>query len=187
MRYIGDKNAPKKVEIRASLACFVPKAHTPFQWQPQNSIEEFEQKKKHLLSRRRKRITIKIHDSKTSYLEGLLARGDRRLAEVILSAWQRGCKFDGWSEYFQFDQWIKALQDCNLDPDFYTTRLRSYEEKFPWDFIDTGVKKSYLQKENEKAKKEIITPDCRQNACVGCGVSDCFDIEVDREVEKSCF
>ncbi len=184
VKYIGDQYAPRPVEVRASLACFVPKAHTPFQWQVQDSIEELEQKRKHLLKKKKKRIKLKFHDSQTSYLEGVIARGDRRLSKAIYLAWQKGCKFDGWSEYFKFDWWMYALEYCNIDPDFYTRRVRSYNEKFPWDFIDIGVKKEYLQKENDRAMEEVVTPDCRQNGCTGCGICPGFNISLDVKEEN---
>jgi radical SAM family uncharacterized protein len=184
VKSIGDQNAPRTVEVRASLACFVPKAHTPFQWQAQNSIEELELKRKHLFEQKKKRIVLKFHDSRTSYLEGVLARGDRRLSPAIYLAWQKGCKFDGWSEYFCFERWMEALEQCNINPDFYTRRLRAYNERFPWDFINTGVTKEYLQRENERAVKEIITPDCRQNGCTGCGVCTAFDLDLNIKEEN---
>ncbi|HBQ27294.1 MAG TPA: B12-binding domain-containing radical SAM protein, partial [Syntrophomonas sp.] len=116
-----------------------------------------------------RRIKLSFHDSETSYLEGVIARGDRRLAAAIYKAWEKGCKFDGWSEYFHFDHWIEALQECNIDPDFYNLRRRNYEEVFPWDFIETGIDREYLIEENERAEKGISTPDCRQEGCRDCG------------------
>jgi radical SAM family uncharacterized protein len=129
VRDLGDQYARKKVEIRASIASFVPKAHTPFQWQAQNSIQELEQKRRLLTLSKRRRIKLSFHDSKTSYLEGVLSRGDRRLSLPIYRAWQKGCKFDGWSEYFNFGKWLEAFQEAEIDTDFYTTRSRSYAEQ----------------------------------------------------------
>ena len=120
VKYIGDKYSRRPVEIRASLASFVPKAHTPFQWRPQNTMAELVSKQQFLAQRRKKRIKLSFHDSRTSYLEGAIARGDRRLAPVIYLAWQKGCKFDAWSEYFNFDNWQDAFRECAVEPEFYT-------------------------------------------------------------------
>jgi radical SAM family uncharacterized protein len=183
VRDLGDQYARKKVEIRASIASFVPKAHTPFQWQAQNSIQELEQKRRLLTLSKRRRIKLSFHDSKTSYLEGVLSRGDRRLSLPIYRAWQKGCKFDGWSEYFNFGKWLEAFQEAEIDTDFYTTRSRSYDEVLPWDFIDIGVSKAFLKAENEKASQGIITEDCRWHECEGCGICPAFEVEVDLKEE----
>ncbi len=175
VRSNGIPYSRRPIEIRASLACFVPKAHTPFQWQAQASIEMLEEKRHYMLKRKIKNVKLSFHDSQTSFLEGVMARGDRRLGEVIYQAWQRGCKFDGWSEYFRFSTWMQVFADCQIDPNFYI-RERSYDELFPWDFIDTGVSKAYLRLENERALQGISTPDCRTEDCVGCGVCPHFEI-----------
>jgi len=179
VKRIGDQYSRRPVEIRASMACFVPKAHTPFQWQPQDSIETLQQKISYMTRYRRRGIKLSFHDSRVSYLEGMIARGDRRLGQVIYRAWQNGAVFDGWSEYFRFEYWQKALADCSIDPDFYVTRPRSYEELLPWDFIDSGVSKAYLRRENEKALRGETTQDCRQEDCTGCGVCPSFEVEID--------
>ncbi|MGI5920426.1 MAG: TIGR03960 family B12-binding radical SAM protein [Syntrophomonadaceae bacterium] len=179
VRDIGNKYSRRPVEIRASLACFVPKAHTPFQWQPQDSIEKLEQKRKLMLATRRKNIKLSFHDSQTSFLEGVMARGDRRLSGVIFKAWSKGCKFDSWSEYFRFDLWMGAFLESGIDPYFYVNRLRNYDEVFPWDFIDTGVSKAYLRLENEKALRGESTPDCRIEGCAGCGICQHFEVDLD--------
>jgi radical SAM family uncharacterized protein len=178
VKTIGNRHSRRSVEIRASLACFVPKAHTPFQWQPQASVDQLEAKRHYMMDRKIKNVKLSFHDSRTSYLEGVMARGDRRLGEVIYKAWQSGCKFDGWSEYFNFTRWMEAFAECQIDPAFYI-RERSYEELFPWDFIDIGVDKSYLQAENDHAYEAQLTPDCRQDDCVGCGVCPHFEIDLD--------
>lgn len=183
VRTIGDEHARKKVEIRASIASFVPKAHTPFQWHRQNTIEELEEKRRLLTGRRMKRIKMSFHDSRTSYLEGVFSRGDRRVAPAIYLAWRKGSKFDGWSEYFNFSRWMEAFRESGIEPDFYTSRLRSYDETLPWDFIDIGVSKAYLQDENEKATQAIITEDCRWNECAGCGICPAFEIDLDIKEE----
>jgi len=185
VKAIGDEHSRRPVEVRASLASFIPKAHTPFQWQPQDSIEELENKKKYLLAGKKKRIKLKFHDSHASYIEGVIARGDRRLAAAIYKAWQKGCKFDGWAEYFHFERWMDALRESGLDPDFYARRMRPYEEVFPWDFIDIGVSKRYLEEENKKAGEGIVTPDCRCGGCTGCGVCPAFGVTLDIK-EEGC-
>lgn len=171
----GQPFSRRPLEIRASLSCFVPKAHTPFQWQPQAGIEMLEEKRQYMLRRKIKNVKLSFHDSRTSFLEGVIARGDRRLGKVIYEAWQRGCKFDGWSEHFNFTAWMQVFADCRLDPHFYI-RERSYDEILPWDFIDSGVSKAYLRLENERALQGILTPDCRNDKCAGCGVCPHFEV-----------
>lgn len=182
VRAIGKGLARRSVEVRASLACFVPKAHTPFQWQPQNSIDQLETKRHYMLSQKMKNVKLSFHDSRTSMLEGVLARGDRRLAEVIYKAWEKGCKFDGWSEYFRFEPWMESFHECDLEPDFYTSRKRASKEIFPWDFINTGVLKSYLYDESQLAVAGLPTPDCRQAGCLDCGI--CLELGVDLDIKE---
>lgn len=183
VKSIGNRLSRRSVELRASLACFVPKAHTPFQWKAQNSIAQLEEKRRYLQGRKIRNVKLSFHDSQTSMLEGVMARGDRRLAEVIHKAWQKGCKFDGWSEYFKFEQWMEAFADCHIAPEFYVERQRPYDEIFPWDFMDTGVSKAYLYKENEMASAAISTPDCRQAGCVDCGICPDFGVYLDQKEE----
>lgn len=114
-------------------------------------------------------MKFNYHDGKTSVLEGAFARGDRRLADVLITAYKLGCKFDGWQEYFDFDQWQAAFDAHGISMDFYT-RSRAFDEILPWDFIDVGVRKEFLLKEYEKSLKGQVTPDCRGN-CVGCGIN----------------
>jgi len=180
VKRVGNQHSRRPVEIRASMACFVPKPHTPFQWQPQNSIAELEEKIAWLKKSKRKHIKLSFHDSQTSYLEGVIARGDRRLGEVILTAWQKGARFDGWSEYFSFERWMNAFNECQVEPDFYVTRPRPYTEIMPWDFIDIGVTKEFLSEENQLAMAGVLSPDCRQAGCTGCGV--CTSLEVDLDI-----
>lgn len=179
VREIGNRNAPRKVEIRGSLACFVPKAHTAFQWQPQNTMAELQEKINYMTRTRRKGIKLKFHDSKTSFIEGVIARGDRKIGAVILRAWEAGCKFDGWTDYFYFPTWMEAFDQCGIDPGFYSLRERSYEEHFPWDFIDTGVSREYLIRENERSRELITTGDCRQESCTGCGICPAFEVKLE--------
>ncbi len=179
VRYIGKEHTNRGVDIRPSLSSFVPKPHTPFQWRGQVSLEELEAKQEFLINKKLRRTRISFHDSRTSIIEGMLARGDRRLSQVIHGAWQKGCKFDSWSEYFRYDLWLEAIEENGIDLDFYTTRLRPYTEVFPWDFIDIGVRKEFLQSENEMAKRGLLTNDCRDGLCNDCGICPSFGIDVD--------
>ncbi len=160
--------------MTVSTSCFVPKPFTPFQWYPQDSIETFNKKITLLKSNiKDNKITYNHHDSRLSYLEAVLARGDRRISDVLVRAWEKGCKFDGWGDKFNFQKWMEAFEETEIDPDFYAARERSYDEILPWDFIDVGVSKKYLINENEKAKKGELTWDCRKG-CTGCGINNSF-------------
>ena len=161
----------KGLNITISTASFVPKAFTPFQWEPQDSIDDLGRKQMHLKDRiRSKQITYNYHENKLSFLEAVFARGDRRLCKALIKAWQLGCKFDGWGEHFKYDIWMKAFEECGIDPYFYVTRRREYDEILPWDHVDIGVSKKYLINESKKAFEEKITPNCRAN-CGGCGAA----------------
>ncbi|MEG0829086.1 MAG: TIGR03960 family B12-binding radical SAM protein [Anaerovoracaceae bacterium] len=160
-----------RFNVSVSVSNFVPKANTPFQWTGQNTDEEFQEKHDYLRDRLRiKGVSFSYHDMKVSRLEAVFARGDRRTGEVLIRAFQLGCKFDGWSEYFHGDLWNQAFQETGIDPDFYSSRVRDYDEVLPWDIIDPYVTKEFLQGENEEAIKGNTTQDCR-NACIGCGVN----------------
>ncbi len=162
------------LKVTVSTSCFVPKPFTPFQWYPQDSIEMFYEKIDLLKNNiKDNKITYNHHDPKLSYLEAILARGDRRISDVLIRAWEKGCKFDGWGDKFNFEKWIEAFEEAGIDPDFYASRKRSYEEILPWDFIDVGVSKKYLINENEKAQKGELTRDCRKG-CTGCGINKSF-------------
>ena len=162
------------LKVTVSTSCFVPKPFTPFQWYPQDNIETFNKKIGLLKSSiRDNKVTYNHHDSRLSYLEAVLARGDRRVAQALVKAWEKGCKFDGWADKFNYEKWLEAFDEIGIDPDFYASRERSYEEILPWDFIDIGVSKKYLINENEKAKKGELTKDCRQG-CTGCGINKSF-------------
>ena len=169
---IPKEERAKNINITTSTSSFVPKPFTAFQWTRQNTREEIIEKQNLLKSSlTSKRIKYSWHDNKTSYLEGMFARGDRRLCKVILEAVKNGCKFDGWDEYFDFEKWMQAFKTCGIDPDWYL-RERSYDEILPWDHISIGVTREFFMRENEKAKKEQTTPNCRQK-CAGCG-ANCF-------------
>ncbi len=162
------------LKITLSASCFVPKPFTPFQWIGQNSIEEFNEKIRLLKSEiRDNKITFNYHDPKLSYLEAVLARGDRRLSKAIIKAWEKGCKFDGWSDVFDFSKWMEAFEETGIDGDFYALRERSFDEVLPWDFIDIGITKEYLIKEYKKATNEELTRDCRLG-CNNCGINRSF-------------
>ncbi|MGE5390507.1 MAG: hypothetical protein ACM3PE_05520 [Deltaproteobacteria bacterium] len=144
-----------------------------------NSPEELESKRRYMTRYRQRNIKLSFHDNRVSFLEGVIARGDRRLGAVIYRAWQQGCKFDGWSEYFDYDRWLEAFRQCDIDPGFYTMRERPRDERFPWDIIDTGVSRHYLWRESEKAKEAALTHDCRMEGCTGCGICPHFAVELD--------
>lgn len=167
---IPKEERAKQINITVSTSSFVPKPFTAFQWAKQDTRDMLIEKQNTLKSAiKSKRIRYNWHDNKTSYLEGVFARGDRRLREVIIKAVENGCKFDGWGEHFKFDVWMQTFDELGIDPNFYTARERSYEEVLPWDHIDIGVTKNFLMRENEKAKQSVTTPNCRQK-CAGCGV-----------------
>ncbi len=170
--------SPKKkggVTVTISTACFVPKPFTPFQWQKQDAMETFIEKQKYLREIiTNKKVKFNYHEAQSSYLEAVFARGDRRLNEVLIKAYELGCKFDGWQEHFSYDKWMEAFEICDIDSMFYTSRERTLEEIFPWDFIDVGVKKKFLWREWEHALNGEVTPDCRNN-CVACGITQVFN------------
>ncbi|MDF2512617.1 MAG: hypothetical protein K0S04_2483 [Herbinix sp.] len=163
-----------KVSITSSTSFFVPKPFTPFQWCQMDTGEGFI-KKAHFLRDKmneqlnRKSIKYRWHEAKLTELEGVLARGDRKISKVIYDAYKAGCLYDSWSEFFYYDRWTKAFEDNNLEIEFYNCRERSEDEIFPWDFIDTGVTKDFLLREYKRATAEKVTPNCRQ-ACMNCGV-----------------
>jgi radical SAM family uncharacterized protein len=157
--------------INVSAACFVPKPFTPFQWDPQNTVKEFQDKTGYLKREiRDKKISFSYHDPKLSNLEGVFAVGDRRVARGMKKAFEMGCTFDGWGDQFDYDKWLTAFIEENISMDFYNNRKKEYDEILPWDFIDCGIRKEYLIDEKEKSLKEITTDDCRVN-CSGCGVN----------------
>ena len=162
-----------KVQVTISTSYFVPKPFTPFQWAAQITPEEYLRRKTLLMDTLKKEHNYKSikynwHDSNTSILEGLLARGDRRVGKVILEAYMDGCIFDAWTDFFKMDKWLKAIERAGIDMDFYTTRERSTDELLPWDFIDTGMTKSFMKREYDKARKGLTTKNCREG-CGGCG------------------
>lgn len=166
----------KKPRITVSASVFVPKAHTPFQWEPQVRRQEVERRQSYLAKVLAKAggrsVKFNWHDSRQSFIEAVLARGDRRLGQVIDKAYRRGCRFDAWNDRFRYEEWLKAHEEVGIDPEFYANRMRRNDERFPWDHLSTGVSKNYLARERERAKKGLLTPDCRWNHCTGCGVCE---------------
>jgi len=162
------------LKITVSTSTFVPKAFTPFQWEEQISLQEIHRRQTLLKeSLAHRSINYNYHDGKTSIVEGAFARGDRRLSKVLHRAFRLGCKFDGWGDRFNFQKWMEAFHLEDLPLKFYNNRIRNYDEILPWEHFEIGVDKSYLIKENEKAKSEEVTADCRLN-CSGCGVNQNF-------------
>lgn len=167
------KNGP--VQIVASTSFFIPKPFTPFQWARMNTKEEFIEKayitKNAVMEQlNQKRIKYNWHEADVSILEGVFARGDRKLSDAILKAYQKGCIYDAWSEYYKNDVWMETFAECDIDIPFYTTRERSLDEIFPWDFLDCGVSKEFLKTEWMKSQKEETTLNCKQT-CNGCGAA----------------
>lgn len=157
--------------VTVSVSCFIPKPFTPFQWEKQNSAEEFEQKQKYLQECiTDKKIRYVHHDARVSHIEAVLARGDRRIAPALKLACERGFCFDAWDEFFRYDEWMKVFGDCGIDPDFYARREWGENEVLPWDVIDCGVTKEFLLRERHNAYAGKTTPSCREK-CSGCGVN----------------
>ena len=164
-----DKPKGKGVSVSAGVSSFVPKPCTPFQWAPMVTKEEIKRKQQMLLETcTTKKITFRFHNSELTFLEGVFARGDRKLCDVLEAAYKNGCTFDSWDDKFNAEGWEQAFDSCGIDAAFYTSRSRSYDEVLPWDHINSGIKKSFLMNEYEKAKRAETTKHCRQQ-CAGCG------------------
>lgn len=167
---IPKEERAKNINITVSTSSFIPKPFTAFQWAKQDTREQIIAKQEFLKSTiKSKRIRYNWHDNTVSYLEGVFARGDRRLAKSIVRAVELGCKFDAWNDFFKYDAWMQAFSETGINPDFYL-RERHYDECLPWDHIDVGVTKEFFKRENEKAKKAETTPNCREK-CAGCGAA----------------
>ncbi|HCX63498.1 TIGR03960 family B12-binding radical SAM protein [Sedimentibacter sp.] len=159
------------LKINVSASCFVPKPFTPFQWVKQDSMDEFYDKAKALQKEiKDKKVSFSYHEPKLSYLEAVFARGDRRLSNALIKAWEKGCRFDGWYDVFDFNKWMEAFEETNTVPDFFAKRERELTEVLPWDFIDTGITKNFLISEYNNAMEALTTSDCRQQ-CYNCGVN----------------
>lgn len=171
--YYSLENKPKGRGVQISISCatFVPKPFTPFEFEAQDTREMIEHKQKLLLdSVNRKRVKVSYHDANVSILEAVLAKGDRRLCDVIYTAWKKGCKFDSWGEYFRFEKWVEAFDECNIDMSFYANRKIPYDEILPWEHLDYYVSKEFFIRENKKSHEFTTTPHCRLK-CTGCGVN----------------
>jgi len=165
-------------DVTVSVGSFVPKPHTPFQWEPQIGIGEIGEKQRFLRGELKKRkLAFKWHDASLSFLEGVFARGDRRLAQVLLEARKLGCRFDGWGEHHDFQKWRQAFETAAIDPEFYLRR-REYSEILPWARLDCGVSDDFLLEEVRKSREEIPTGDCRDGCCTECGVCDFSEIRM---------
>ncbi len=166
-----DKPKGRGVNVSLSVATLVPKPFTPFQWEPMITPDEITERQKLLLSFvKSKKISVGRHNHDTSFLEGVFARGDRKLSTVIELAWHSGCKFDGWDDQLKFETWMTSFEESGVDPFFYTARARSYEEVLPWEHMDCGISKAFLINENKKAHRAETTPCCREK-CAGCGAA----------------
>ena len=171
-------NVPRnKLRVTVSVSSFVPKAHTAFQWEPQDALVELKRKQDYLSGQLKERgLVFNYHDAGLSFMEAVFARGDRRLEAVLIHGLNLGCKFDGWSEYFNLERWLEAFRLAGLDPVWYSGRRYDYEDPLPWDHINSGVSRRYLVEEHRRALAGVTTADCRTGDCPGCGL--CSDLEV---------
>ena len=163
------KNKNRGVKITISTSCFIPKPHSPFQWEPQVTIEEYLRRVNLLRSSiTAKNVVYNWHDADTSVVEAVLSRGDRRLASVLEEVWREGGRLEAWSDYFSYERWMDAMEHAGLDAAFYASRERDVDELLPWDMIDVGVRKAHLVRERERCYASVLSPDCR-HACSACG------------------
>ena len=180
-------------KVTVSCSFFVPKSHSPYQWYGQQDVEEIHRKQKYLKSLINNRnISYHYHDGYTGYLEAVFARGDRRLAASVVEAWKLGCKFDGWTEFFNYDTWMQAFKNTNIDPEYYARRNRDFSEALPWDHLDDTVSKEFLRREWERAVDGTLTWDCRRKPCNGCNAcpelgTPIIDYKEGGRVEKVTF
>ncbi|TEB12758.1 hypothetical protein Pmgp_00733 [Pelotomaculum propionicicum] len=167
-----------RLKVTVSVSSFVPKAHTAFQWEPQAPFEALKERQAYLSGKVRDRgLTLNYHDAGASFIEAVFARGDRRLGQVLSKAFELGCKFDGWTEYFNLEKWLEAFKSAGLDPAWYAYRSYGYDDALPWDHIDPGISKRYLAREHQRAMEGITTGDCRTGDCPGCGLCGALEIE----------
>lgn len=183
VKILKEQGRNQQPRITISVSSFVPKAHTPFQWEPQDSLELLEEKQQYLKSKiRDRRITYNYHEAKLSMLEAVFAKGGRETGPVLFAAWEKGCKFDSWSEHFRFDIWQEAFAELGLNPVEIANTPKDLEDVLPWDHIDMGITKKYLWLEREKAYETATTGDCRFEQCSVCGI--CQDLDVAMLLKK---
>ena len=167
---LGRSLGRKRATVSVSVSGFVPKAHTPFQWERQNTISELHEKGSYIKSLNHDRaLTINYHEPEQTFLEGVLSRGDKRISEVIFRAWETGARFDNWTEYFELERWLKAFEFCGINPEDYT-RERREDEVLSWDFINVGITKEFLIRERHRASEGRLTEDCMRG-CAACGIN----------------
>ncbi len=166
-----DKPKGKSVNVSVSVSSFVPKPFTPFQWEAQDTPEMLKEKQEFLKECvTTRKVSLHFHKIPISFLEGVFARGDRKLNEVILKAWQKGCKFDSWDDQLKIETWLETFKECGVDPAFYASRKRDFSEVLPWDHLDYGIRREFLQNENKKAYAGETTVHCREK-CSACGAA----------------
>jgi radical SAM family uncharacterized protein len=174
LRETGSKKSPS---VTVSVSSFVPKPHTPFQWEAQDSLETLQEKQRYLRTKiKDKRIVYHYHEAELSFLEAVFAKGDRRLGRVLLEAWRRGCRFDGWSEHFRYETWLEVFREVGIVPEQIANIPIDTDSPLPWDHLDSGVQKKFLIREREKAYQVATTGDCRFASCAVCGI--CQDLDV---------
>jgi radical SAM family uncharacterized protein len=171
-----------RLRLTVSASVFVPKAHTPFQWEGQIPLDEVKRRQEHLARRlRMPGVKFSWHDAEVSFLEAALSRGDRRVARAVEGAWRRGARFDAWTEHFRLDRWLEGFEEAGLDPAFFANRPRRYDEVFPWDHIDVGLSEEFLMREHRRAMEGQKTSDCREERCKSCGV--CLKLGVPMDIK----
>ncbi|NLW07749.1 MAG: TIGR03960 family B12-binding radical SAM protein [Clostridia bacterium] len=175
----GRELSDKKPTVTVSVSSFVPKAQTAFQWEPQDRLEVIKEKQQLIRSQLKgPGLRYNWHQPEVSFIEAVLSRGDRRLAPAIMAAWRRGARLEGWSENFHYGYWLEAFRETGIDPEFYAYRQRRDDEIFPWDHLDFGISKNFLQKERQRAFAGQLTEDCRRGRCSGCGVCPGLDVSL---------
>lgn len=178
IRQVG-RNLGKKPTVVVSVSGFVPKPHTPFQWEPCLEPEELARRQRLLRNALRgPGLEYRYHDASITWLEAVFARGDRRLGRALEIAFRKGCRFDAWPDRFNREAWLEAFSEAGVDPAFYAHRERSEDEVFPWDHLSSGVRKAFLWEEREKSASGAVTEDCRLSPCAGCGVCPDLGVEV---------
>ncbi|MDR2656410.1 MAG: TIGR03960 family B12-binding radical SAM protein [Oscillospiraceae bacterium] len=170
-RMLRETGGNRRLHVSLSVAPFVPKAFTPFQWVAQDSIDVIKQKTHMIQQKLPRAVKLHWHEPRLSRLEACFARGDRRMGDVLEAAWRGGCRFDGWTEQFHPELWDKAFEETGVDPAYYANRVREFNEQLPWDRIDAGISKAFLIEEYHRALSADVTADCRESGCQGCGMS----------------